>query len=57
MIKGTRMRVGDVLELLAAGATETDILADFPYLKSEDIRASLSYAAGAIDHRVVSIAA
>jgi uncharacterized protein (DUF433 family) len=37
--------VYDVLEYLAAGMTEQEILADFPYLTREDIRAVLSYAA------------
>lgn len=44
-IRGTRMRVTDVLSLLAAGATEAEILEDYPYLASEDIRACLAYAA------------
>jgi uncharacterized protein (DUF433 family) len=35
-----RIRVKDVLDLLAAGVVEADILADYPYLEAEDIRAS-----------------
>jgi uncharacterized protein (DUF433 family) len=38
-VRGTRMRVADVLSLLAAGATEDEILADYPYLAAEDIKA------------------
>lgn len=53
IIAGTRIRVVDVLDMLAGGASEAEILADFPTLASEDIRASLAYAARAIDHSVV----
>ncbi|OUZ08910.1 hypothetical protein BHE97_12340 [Aeromicrobium sp. PE09-221] len=52
-IRGTRMRVGDVLALLAAGADETEILEDYPYLTTEDIRACLEYAAAQADHAIV----
>lgn len=44
-IKGTRITVYDVLEYLAGGMSESDILADFPSLTSDDIRACLSFAA------------
>jgi uncharacterized protein (DUF433 family) len=44
-IRGMRITVYDVLEYMAAGMTESEILDDFPYLTSEDIRACLSYAA------------
>ena len=44
-IKGTRIAVYDVLEYLAGGMTEDQILADFPDLTREDIRASLAFAA------------
>jgi uncharacterized protein (DUF433 family) len=44
-IKGTRITVADVLEYLAGGMTETQILADFPALKPEHIRACLAFAA------------
>jgi uncharacterized protein (DUF433 family) len=44
-IKGTRITVYDVLEYLAGGMTEAEILADFPDLKTEDIRACLAFAA------------
>jgi uncharacterized protein (DUF433 family) len=44
-IRGMRITVYDVLSYLAAGMTEEEILTDFPYLESEDIRASLEYAA------------
>jgi uncharacterized protein (DUF433 family) len=44
-IRGTRMTVTDVLEYLAGGMSELEILADFPDLTAEDIRACLSFAA------------
>ena len=44
-IKGTRITVYDVLEYLAGGMTESEILADFQDLKAEDIRACLAFAA------------
>ncbi len=48
-IAGTRMRVTDILELLANGVSEQQIVADFPYVAVEDIRASLTYAASIAD--------
>ena len=44
-IRGTRITVYDILEYLAGGMSEDQILADFPALAREDIRASLSFAA------------
>jgi uncharacterized protein (DUF433 family) len=44
-IRGLRITVYDVLEYLAAGMSEEEIIADFPDLKKEDIRASLAFAA------------
>ncbi|OFW47465.1 MAG: hypothetical protein A3J29_17150 [Acidobacteria bacterium RIFCSPLOWO2_12_FULL_67_14b] len=44
-VKGTRITVYDVLEYLAGGMTEEQILGDFPDLRREDIRASLAFAA------------
>ena len=44
-IRGTRMTVTDVLEYLAGGMTEAEILAEFPDLTAEDIRACLAFAA------------
>jgi uncharacterized protein (DUF433 family) len=42
-IKGTRITVYDVLEYLAGGMTEDQILSDFPDLTREDLRASLAF--------------
>ncbi len=53
-IRGMRIRVQDVLELLAAGASENEILKDYPYLVAEDIRASLAYAAREMAHPVLA---
>jgi uncharacterized protein (DUF433 family) len=44
-IRGMRITVYDVLDYLASGMTEAEILDDFPYLESDDIRASLAFAA------------
>jgi len=52
-VRGTRVRVTDVLSLLAAGASEAEILEDYPYLSADDIRACLQYAAAQTDHAVL----
>ncbi len=44
-IKGTRITVYDLLEYLAGGMTEAELLADFPSLRPVDIRAALAFAA------------
>jgi len=44
-IRGLRITVSDVLEYLASGMTEDEILSDFPDLEREDIRACLAFAA------------
>ena len=44
-IRGMRITVGDVLEYLASGMSEDEILDAFPYLEREDIRAVLAFAA------------
>lgn len=44
-IRGFRLRVQDILEMLADGASVEEILTDFPYLERDDIRAALAYAA------------
>jgi uncharacterized protein (DUF433 family) len=52
-IRGQRIRVTDILDLLAGGASRPEILGDFPYLEEEDITAALEYAARALDHPVI----
>lgn len=53
VVAGTRMRVTDILEMLAGGASSTDIVADFPYISEDDVRAVLAFAAAQADHPVV----
>jgi len=48
-----RIRVQDILELYAAGLSSEQILADFPDLEAEDLKAALAYAAREIDHPVL----
>ena len=48
-----RIRVKDILDLLAAGASHEEILADYPYLEPGDITAALEYAALQSDHPVL----
>ncbi|WP_018949152.1 DUF433 domain-containing protein [Thioalkalivibrio sp. ALMg11] len=55
-IRGTRVRVKDVLNLLAAGASREEILKDYPYLEAEDITAALQFAARQTDHPVLHVA-
>ena len=43
-IRGMRFTVRDVLEYLAGGMTEDELLADFPYLERADVQAALAYA-------------
>jgi len=52
-IRGMRIRVKDVLDLLAAGVAQETILRDYPYLEPEDIQAALEYAAVQADHPVL----
>jgi len=52
-IRGQRIRVTDVLELLGAGASFEEILGDYPSLEREDILAAIDYAAYQTDHVVL----
>ena len=56
IVAGTRVRVDDVLNGLAAGDTIEEIVADFPYLSREDVLACIAYGARAMDHTVVQAA-
>lgn len=49
-IRGMRIRVSDVLDLLAAGQSQNEILGSYPYLEPDDIAACLRYAARRLDH-------
>jgi uncharacterized protein (DUF433 family) len=53
-IRGKRMRVTDLLELLAAGASFEEILRDYTFLEREDILAAIAYAAHQTDHIVLN---
>lgn len=55
-IRGLRIRVRDVLEMLAGGATSEDILQDYPCLEAADIAAALEYAVRQSDHPVTRAA-
>lgn len=53
-IRGMRITVYDVLEYLASGMSQEEVLKDFPYLTGEDIRACLAYAADREKHLLVT---
>jgi len=53
-IRGMRIRVVDILDLLAAGLSHAQILEELPDLEKEDIEAAIKYARGKIDHPVVA---
>lgn len=53
-IRGLRIRVIDILDLLASGLTHQQILEEFPDLESEDIVAAIGYARNKIDHPIVA---
>ena len=55
-LRGLRIRVKDVLDLLAAGASCEEILEDYTLLEPGDITASLEYAARQSDHPVLRVA-
>ena len=52
-IRGMRIRVTDILDLLGAGASFQEILDDYPYVEREDIVAAIEYAARQADHAVL----
>jgi uncharacterized protein (DUF433 family) len=53
-IRHYRIRVKDVLDLLAAAVSEKQILEDYPFLESDDIRACLEYASEQVNHPVLT---
>lgn len=55
-IRGMRIRVADILEMLANGVAAEEILRDFPDLESDDIRACMAYAANLAGNPVVNAA-
>lgn len=54
-IRGQRLRVTDVLELLANGASFEEILADYDFLEREDMYAAIEYAARQANHTVLKV--
>ena len=54
-IRGLRVTVGMILGLLASGHPEEEILAAYPYLEREDIRAALAYASWRVEEREVLV--
>ena len=55
-IRGTRMRVSDILSMLGEGVTQDEILQDYPYLAAGDISAALAWAAASVNHRILRAA-
>ena len=53
VIRGTRITVELILHKLAEGATEGDLLHDYPHLKPEDIRAAIAYGAASVAHEEI----
>ncbi|KSB88161.1 hypothetical protein AS593_02265 [Caulobacter vibrioides] len=47
-IRDLRVRVQDILEMLAAGMTAAEVLQEYPYLEADDVRAALAYAAAVV---------
>ena len=54
-IRGTRIWVSLILDFLANGATEAEILEDYPYLSHEDILAAIAYGAEAARERIIPV--
>jgi uncharacterized protein (DUF433 family) len=55
-IRGLRISVSDILDLLASGADRREILEDYPYLEDGDITAALEYASRSANHTVIKAA-
>ncbi|WP_342362631.1 DUF433 domain-containing protein [Terrarubrum flagellatum] len=53
-LRGLRIRVSDVLDLLAAGLSHAEIIAELPDLEPEDIKAALAFAAQRVDHPLIA---
>lgn len=55
-LRGQRIRVKDILDLLASGVSHEEILKDYPYLEADDILAALEFASVQADHPVLRVA-
>jgi len=53
VIRGTRITVELLLRTLAEGASESELLGDYPHLTTEDIRAAVAYGAASVAHEEV----
>jgi uncharacterized protein (DUF433 family) len=53
-IRGMRIRVSDILDLLSQGLTAEDVLKDLPDLEPDDIRAAIRYASAKVNHAVLA---
>lgn len=53
-VRGMRIRVTDVLDLLAAGLASADVLAELPDLEPEDVAACLRFASRRLDHPILA---
>lgn len=54
-VRGKRVRVTDVLDLLASGLNVGEIIAEFPYLEAADVEACLRFASRRMDHPVIAV--
>lgn len=54
-IRGMRIRVVDVFDLLASGLTQEQVLDELPDLQLEDIEASLKYASSKLNHPIIAV--
>jgi len=57
VIRGTRITVELILNKLAEGATESELLEDYPHLTLEDLRAAIAYGAASVSHEEVVLLA
>lgn len=57
VIRGTRITVELILNKLAEGATESELLEDYPNLTTEDVRAAMAYGAASVAHEEVVLLA
>lgn len=53
-IRGLRIRVVDILDLLGAGLSHAEILAELPDLEADDIKAAIAFASRRVDHPVIT---
>ncbi len=54
-IRGLRIRVVDVLDLIAAGLSHAEILAELPDIEADDIKAAIAFTSKHVDHPVISV--